>query len=164
MRLMAAIVLTVVALAAGAWYLLTPADAGAMVRARLLAFSDVVNRSAVDGQSPDAHGAQLAAFFAEDVEVDLGQGAAPIHGRDTVIGMAGRLQPRTAAFRLKFEDVSVAMAPTGETAEVHLTAEFIRRSISTGEESLDAREFSIGMRRVGSEWKIARVRAVATLK
>jgi autotransporter translocation and assembly factor TamB len=164
MRLVAAIVLAVVALAAGAWYLLTPADRGAMVRARLLAFSDVVNSSAVDGQGPDVHAAQLAAFFAEDVHVALGQGAVPIVGRDTVIGMAVRLQPRTAAFRLKFEDVSVEMAPTGETADVHLTAEFIRRSISTGEESLDAREFSIGMRRVGSEWKIARVTAVTTLK
>jgi hypothetical protein len=164
MRRVAAIVLTVVALALGAWYLLTPADAGAMVRARLQAFSDVVNRSTVDGQGPEVHGAQLGAFFAEDVDVDLGHSAAPIRGRDTVIGMAERLQPRTAAFRLKFEDVSVAMAPTGETADVHLTAEFIRRSITTGEESLDAREFSIGMRRVGGEWKIARVTAVDTLK
>ncbi len=164
MRAIAAIVLTVVALAAGAWYLLTPADPGAMVRARLLAFSEVVNSSTVDGQDAVVHSAQLSVFFTEDVEVDLGHGAVPILGRDTVLGMAGRLQPRTAAFRLKFEDVSVVMSPTGETADVHLTAEFIRRSISTGEESLDAREFSIGMRRVGAEWQIARVKAVDTLK
>ena len=164
MRRVAAIGVAVVAVALGAWYLLSPADAGAMVRSRLHAFSDVVNRSTVDGQSPEVHGAQLAAFFAEDVEVDFGRGTAPIRGRDTVIGMAERLQPRTAAFRLKFEDVSVAMAPGGETADVHLTAEFIRRSITTGEESLDAREFSLGMRRVGGEWRIARVTAVETLK
>ena len=56
------------------------------------------------------------------------------------------------------------MAPSGETADVHLTAEFIRRSITTGEESLDAREFTIGMRRVGGEWQIARVTAVETLE
>jgi hypothetical protein len=72
--------------------------------------------------------------------------------------------PRTAAFRLQFEDVSVAMAAGGETADVHLTAEFIRRSMTTGEESLDAREFTIGMRRVGGEWQIARVTAVDTLE
>ena len=164
MARIAAIVLTVVAIAAGAWYVLAPADSGAAVRARLRAFSDIVNRSTVDGLTPEARSAQLGAFFTEDVDVDFGQGAAPIRGRDTVIGIAERLQPRTAAFRLEFEDVSVAMAPSGNTADVHLTAEFIRRSITTGEESLDAREFMIAMRRVGAEWQIARVTAVETLK
>jgi hypothetical protein len=164
MRRIAAIVLAVVGLAVGAWFLLTPADDGAAVRARLQALADMVNRSTVDGLGPEARSVQLGAFFAEDVDIDLGKGAAPIHGRDTVIGMAERLQPRTAAFQLKFEDVGVAMAPSGETADVHLTAEFIRRSITTGEETLDAREFTIGMRRVGGDWQIARVTAVDTLE
>jgi hypothetical protein len=124
----------------------------------------MVNRSTVDGLGPEARGAQLGAFFTEDVDVDLGKSAAPIHGRDTVIGMADRLQPRTSAFQLKFEDVGVAMVPGGETANVHLTAEFIRRSITTGEQTLDAREFTIGMRRVGGQWQIARVTAVDTLE
>ena len=93
MRPIAAIVLTVVALAAGVWYLLTPADAAATVRARLLAFSEVVNSNTVDGQDPAVHSAQLSVFFTEDVEVDLGRGAVPILGRDTVLGMAERLQP-----------------------------------------------------------------------
>ena len=164
MQRIAAIVLTVVGVAAGAWFLLSPADSGAAVRARLRALADLVNRSTVDGMGPEARGVQLGAFFAEDVDVDLGRGAAPIHGRDTVIGMAERLQPRTAAFQVKFADVGVAMAPSGETADVHLTAEFLRRNITTGEETLDAREFTIGMRRVGGEWQIARVTAVDTLE
>jgi len=160
----AAIVLTAVAVAAGAWFLLSPADSGAAVRARLQALADMVNRSTVDGLGPDARSVQLGAFFAEDVDVDLGRGAAPIHGRDTVIGMAERLQPRTAAFQVKFADVGIAMAPSGATADVHLTAEFLRRNITTGEQTLDAREFTIGMRRVGGEWQIARVTAVDTLE
>jgi len=164
MQRIAAIVLAVVGVAAGAWFLLSPADSGAAVRARLQALADMVNRSTVDGMGPEARGVQLGAFFAEDVDVDLGRGAAPIHGRDTVIGMAERLQPRTAAFQVKFADVGVAMAPSGETADVHLTAEFLRRNITTGEETLDAREFTIGMRRVGGEWQIARVTAVDTLE
>ena len=164
MRRVAVIVLAVVALATGAWFLLAPPDEGDAVRARLTAFSDMVNKSTVDGLGPQARSVQLGAFFAQDVEVELGGGAAPIRGRETVIGMAERLQPRTAAFRLEFEDVSVAIAPGGETADVHLTAEFIRRSITTGDESLDAREFTLGMRRVGGEWQIARVTAVDTLK
>lgn len=164
MRRIAAIGFLVVALAFALWFVLAPPDEGAAVRARLRDFSDSVNRSTVDGLGPEARGAHLGTFFTEDIDVDLGQGTAPIRGRHTLIGMAERLQPRTAAFRLQFEDVSVAMAPSGETADVHLTAEFIRRSITTGEESLDAREFTIGMRRVGGEWQIARVTAVDTLK
>ena len=164
MRRIAAIVITVVALAAGAWFLFAPADSGAAVRARLLALSEMVNRSTVDGLGPEARAAQLGAFFTEDVDVELGQGAAPIRGRETIIGMAECLQPRTAAFRLQFEDVSVAMGSDGQSADVHLTAEFIRKSITTGEQSLDAREFMIGMRRMGTDWQIAKVTAVETLK
>jgi hypothetical protein len=160
----AAIVLTVVTLAAGAYYLLAPRDPGAPVRARLQVLSEMVNRSTVDGLGPGARSQQLGAFFSEDVDVDLGRGAALIRGRDTVIGMAERLQPRTAAFRLDFEDVSVVMGPGGDTADVHLTTKFTRRSKSTGEETLDAREFMLMVRRVGGEWQIARVTAVDTLE
>ena len=160
----AAIVITVVAIAAGAWFVLAPADSGAAVRARLQALSDMVNSSTVDGLGPEARAAQLGAFFTEDVDVELGQGAAPIRGRETIVGMAERLQPRTAAFTLKFEDITVAMAPGGEAADVHLTAEFIRRSFTTGEEWLDAREFAIALQRTRGEWRMARVTAIDTLK
>jgi hypothetical protein len=160
----AAVTALAVCLAAAAWYLVRPADEGAAVRQRLEAFAADVNRSTTDNVEPGARAARLGAYFTEDIEVDFGQGAAPIKGRATIIDMAARLQPRTAAFSLKFEDISVAMAPGGEGADVHLTAEFIRQSMTTGEESLDAREFTIGMRRVGGDWKIARITAVETLK
>lgn len=164
MRRNAAVVVAVAALAVGGWYLLVPAGGSANVRTRLHALSHMINSSTVDGLGPEARSAQLGAFFTDDVDIDLGQGAAPIRGRDTLIGMAGRLQPRTAAFQLRFEDVTIALAADGETADVHLTAEIIRRSITTGDESLDAREFTLGMRRVGTDWQIARVTAVDTLK
>jgi hypothetical protein len=163
LKRIAAIVGVVVAIAAAAMYLSTPGDEGAAVRKRLEQLADEVNQSTVDPAGAETRAVRLASFFADDVDVDLGQGSAPIHGRETVLGMAERLQPRTAAFRLKLEDVTVAIASGGETADVHLTAEFIRRSITTGEESLDAREFTMMMRRVGSDWKIGRVTAVETL-
>jgi hypothetical protein len=159
----AIIVGVVVALAAAAVYFTSPGDEGAEIRKRLQQLTDDVNKSTLDGSGTEAKAIQLASFFTDDVDVDLGQGSAPIHGRETVLGMAERLQPRTAAFQLKLEDVTVAMGPDGQTADVHLTAEFIRRSITTGEESLDAREFAMVMRRAGSEWKIARVTVVETL-
>ena len=75
-----------------------------------------------------------------------------------------RRDPRTAAFKLSFQDVTVALDPGQTTATVHLTAEFVRRSITTGEESLDAREFSLGMKKVSGDWRIASATAIQVLK
>lgn len=161
-------VLVLVTLAAvvavAAWYSATSNVEGADVRRRLLAFAAAVNASATDGLTPDARAASLGSYFTDDVEIDLGKGTALIKGREMVLGIAERLQARTAAFRLEFEDITVAMAPGGDAADVHLTAEFIRRSFSTGEEWLDAREFTIAMQRVLDEWKMARVTAIETLR
>lgn len=148
----------------GAWYLSRPAGEEQPIRQRLEALAEAINRSTVDGAGLQARARELAGYFTDDVEVELGGGSAPIRGRDTLIGMAERLQPRTAMFRLQFEDVTVAMAPGGDAADVHLTAEFIRRSITSGEETLDAREFTVGMRRVGGIWQISRITAIDTLK
>ena len=163
-RKIAAASAIVIAVAAAGWYMFGPAGEDAAVRARLRAFSDTVNGQTTDGLDPRTRAVRLGSFFADDVDVDLGPGTAPIRGRETVVGMAERLQPRTAAFRLEFEDVTVAMTPGGDSADVHLTAEFIRRSVTTGDESLDAREFMLGMRRRGGDWQIARVTAIETLK
>jgi hypothetical protein len=57
----------------------------------------------------------------------------------------------------------VTVAPGGQSADVHLTAEFMNRK-APGERSLDAREFTIDMRRDGEEWRMRRVAAVETLK
>ena len=154
----------VIALVTGLWYLMQGRDETRDVRRRLDEFCDSVNASTTDGRGPEARAAQLGAFFTEDVEIELGRGAAPIRGRGTVVSMAERLQPRTAAFRLEFEDVAVALDPGGTSADVHLTAEFIRRDLVSGGESLDAREFTLGMRRDPGGWQIRRVTGVDTLK
>jgi len=154
----------VVLLVAGVWYFSQANDETADIRRRLQALCDDVNSSTTDGRGPEARAAQLGMFFTDDVDVDLGKGAMPIQGRPTIVAMAARLQPRTAAFKLEFEDVTVVMEPGGNAANVHLTAEFIRRNLLTGEQTLDAREFTLGMRRVASDWQIHRVTAVDTLK
>ena len=80
------------------------------------------------------------------------------------MGMAARLQPRTAAFRMDLDDVGVEIVPGSDAADVLLTASFVRRSISTGEESLDAREFALVMTKTDGTWRIARVTAIDTLQ
>jgi hypothetical protein len=134
------------------------------IRTRLEGLRDEVNAGAKEGLESVARAAAIGSYFTPDVVVDLGQGTAPIAGRETLMGMAARLQPRTAAFRLEVQDVGVALRPDGEAADVNLTATFARRSVSTGEESLDAREFSAVMAKDGGTWRIARLTAVDTLR
>jgi hypothetical protein len=96
--------------------------------------------------------------------VDLGGGSPPIRGRETVMGMTARLQPRTAAFRLELDDVGIENAPGADTADVLLTASFVRRVISTGEESRDAREFALVLVKTDGTWRISRITAIDTLR
>src|SRR5687767_6775614 len=68
------------------------------IRQRLDALTAEVNAGSPDGIGALARAARIGQFLAPDVVVELGKGSPPIHGRETVIGMAARLQPRTAAF------------------------------------------------------------------
>ena len=133
------------------------------IRARLNALRNEINTSTTDGLGTLAHAAQIGSYFTDDVTIELGEGATAIHTRDTLMGIAARLQPRTAAFRLDLDDVSVEMVPGAAAADVLLTASFVRRSLSTGDESLDAREFSLVCQKDGGTWRIARVTAIDTL-
>jgi hypothetical protein len=164
-RLLATVAVTCAALALAAWAWRTwfPGDV-AIIQGRLSGFRDEVNASAVEGLGTVTRAARIGGYFTEDVVVDLGQGSPPIAGRETIIGMAARLQPRTAAFRLAFDDVGVVLSADRASAEVTLTASFIRRSVSTGEDSMDAREFTLGMLKNNGTWRIGRITAVDTLK
>lgn len=133
------------------------------IRTRLETFKDRVNASVPDGLDSVTRAAEISQYFTEDVSVELGDGTAPITGREMLMGMAARLQPRTSEFRLDFADINVQLAPGGESAEVDLTAEFIKRAAGS-RQSMDAREFQLTMRREDGQWRIARVMAVQTLK
>jgi hypothetical protein len=158
--LAAAVVITGVAVVA--WRAWSGGEERA-IQTRLDALARQVNTSATDGLGIVARAAELGTFFTDDVVVDLGQGAAPIVGRQTLVGMATRLQPRTAAFELAFADVTVHMLMADE-ADVELTATFTRKGTTAADRSIDAREFALTMRKVGGGWQIARVAAVDTLK
>lgn len=146
-----------VALAWVLWQRVSSADERA-IRARLEALCAEINASAV------ARPEQIGSYFTEDAVVDLGKGTAAINGRQTLIGMAARLQPRTAAFRLAFDDIGVTLSPDRTAADVALTASFVLRRLPTGDESRDAREFSVALTRADGAWRIARATAVEVLR
>jgi hypothetical protein len=161
-RRAAAVAAAALALAA-IWYF-WPGGDDAAIRQQLTALADTVNESTSDGLGTVARAASIGAHFTDDVVVDLGQGAAPIRGRETLIGMAARLQPRTAAFTLKFEDIDVDVRPDAGSAEISLTAELMRQGPAQDAQAMDAREFTFGMRKVDGEWLIARVTAIDTIR
>jgi hypothetical protein len=134
------------------------------ITARLEALRNEVNTSTKDGLGTAARAAQIGSYFTDDAVVELGRGSPPIQGRDTLMGMVARLQPRTAAFRMDLDDVSVDVLPGATAADVLLTASFVQRSISTGEESLDAHEYALVMTKADGQWRIARITAVDTLR
>jgi hypothetical protein len=156
----------VVALAAVAFLLWRSraSDDERVIRERLDALRTEVNSSAADDPGSIVRAANIGSYFTEDVVVDLGQGTAPIRGRLTLMGIAQRLEPRTAAFRLELDDVGIEMTPGAATADVTLTASFIQRSISTGEESRDAREFALALTKTDGTWRIARLTAIDVLR
>jgi len=121
-----------------------------------------LNSGTTEGFGTVAHAARVGSFFTDGVVVELGQGTAPIQGRETLMGMVARLQPRTAAFAVELDDVSVELRDAIH-GDVTLTAVIRRRSAESGE-SIDAREFAAEVVNMGGGWKISRVIAVDTLR
>jgi hypothetical protein len=134
------------------------------IRERLEALRNEVNASTVEGIGTALRATQIGSYFTPDAVVELGEGSVPIRGRDTLTGMVARLQPRTAAFRMDLDDIGVEMVPGSDAADVLLTASFVRRSIPTGEESRDAREYSLVLTKASGDWQISRITAIDTLR
>jgi hypothetical protein len=157
-------VVAAAALAGALWFLFGRGSADErQIRGTVAALAAEVNRGSADGLEAMARAARLASFFTSDVMIDLGQGSQPIHGRDTLMGMAARLQPRTAQFDLELDDVTVAVVEDGR-ATLNLTALIRQRAVPPGEPSLDAREFAAEMRRTDGSWQVSQVIAVDTLR
>jgi hypothetical protein len=159
------VVLAVVVIGCGliAWRIFAGGEEAAIHR-RLAALVDRVNSPAGEGLGAVSHAADLGNYFTDDVVIDLGAGTSPIQGRMMLVGMAARLQPRLAVYRLSLDDINVELDDAEATAQVQLTASFTTRSAATGEDSVDAREFALVMRSESGTWRIARVTSVETLR
>ncbi len=134
------------------------------MRQRLDALTDAVNTTVSGGMETFVQAADIGGYFTEDVVVDLGKDAAPIVGRATLVGMASRLRRRTAAFRLRLDDVGVRLREEGAAAEVTLTASSMLRDAGAAAESTDAREYLLEMSKASGTWRISRITAVDTLR
>jgi hypothetical protein len=158
------VVLALAGVAALAYWRTREGSEARVIRQRIEALRTEVNASTLDGLGTAARAVEIGSYFTEDAVVDLGGGSPPIRGRETLMSMAARLQPRTAAFRLELDDVGIEAMPGADTADVLLTASFVRRVISTGEESRDAREFAMALVKMDGTWRISRITAIDTLR
>jgi len=154
-----------VGLVAGAalWWWRGGSSAEREIRGVFASFVTEFNSGASDGLGLIARAAHIGESFTPDVVIELGQGSPPIHGRETLMGMASRLQPRTAAFVLELDDVNVELKDQ-DHADVTFTALIRRRSVDSGEESIDAREFAAEVVRLDGRWRVSRVVAIDTLR
>lgn len=155
-----AVAAIVLALGGYAWWHWSGDEAA--IERRLQELATQVNESTSDGRGLEARAASLGGYFTDDAVIELGRGSAEIRGRATIMDMASRLQPRTSAFRLRLTDVGVTLGADAHSAAVVLTAEFIRRG--GGDDSIDAREFSLDMTKDGAEWRVARAAAVEAFR
>jgi hypothetical protein len=154
-------VLVALAVGAGALWIWSarPSTEQREIHRRLDEFTATFNAASGEGLGGLAQAARLGHFFTDDVVVELGRGSPPIRGRETVVGMAARLQPRAAEFLLEFVDVTIGGIEE-ERAEVSLTAVLRRRAAVPAPESLDAREFSAELAKVDGVWQVSRVVAI----
>ena len=153
----------IVCAGAWAWFAFRPGPE-ARIERRLQALAAEFNESTTDGLGTVARAARIGSYFTDDVVIDLGRGTPPIQGRETLIGMTARLQPRTASLRLELLDITVVLR-SPDTADVSLTAAFGRRAIGVeSAESVDARELAITMNETVGEWRLSRVRVVEAFR
>jgi hypothetical protein len=144
----------VLAAAIVAWRTLFPSN-DRQIRRQLTHVADEVNEQP-QGLGAIAQAAGMASAFTDDVVIDLGQGT-PIRGRDTLMAIVARLQPRTSRYEVRIRDMVVHVnAP--DSASVDLSA------TTSGENGMDAREFELQMVKRNGTWLIARVKPVQVLE
>ena len=151
-------ILAIAAIAWGAWRFWPSEER--RIKRRLDDLVEVVNERPTDGLSLVARTAELSRFMTEDVILDPGIGAGPIHGRERLLALASRAPGGGGAFKMRFVDVSVDVS--GDAAVAHLTAVLSWQGVS-GEENVDAREVELQLRDVDN-WRMNRITVIRPLE
>jgi hypothetical protein len=149
-----AIAVVVAAAVMFAWRSVFPSDER-QIRRQLAHVAEEVNEQR-QGLSAIAQAADVASAFADDVVIDLGPGT-PIRGRETLMGIVARLQPRTSRYEVRIRDMDVRVND-------HTSAAVDLSATTSGENGLDAREFKLQMVKRDGKWLIARVTPVQVLE
>lgn len=162
-RTLAAIAL--VAVAAGAWFLLRGDFDEEQIRRNLddLAAMASSPEGQPDAPAPLVRLARIRKVLTEDCEVRPGEAYPAISGRDNLMAVIGQYTGSVSGLRVTFHDLTVTVADDGQTATTTKTVTVTSRG-KQGEDILDAREARMTWRKVDGDWRIAVIEEVATLR
>lgn len=107
--------------------------------------------------------ARLAHCVTPDVVIEFGRGSPPIRGRDTLLGMVGRLERRLAAFLIRVDDTRLEVIDSARV-QVTFTVSIIGRGGEVRDDWFDARSFAAEIRRTADGWRMSRLTAAETLR
>ena len=105
---------------------------------------------------------ELVSSFTPDVEINVnvpGAGQHALSGREEIIQAAVAARSHSRGVKVEFLDIIVRLQADKQSAVTDLTAKVTQ----TGERDFDVQELKFRLKKVGSEWRIARVETVRTL-
>ncbi len=152
------------ALALWAVWGLWPSDARRIARALDALAADVSVTGPETPLERFARAARIGAAFTVDASIDPGGSHPALEGRDAIVGLAAQLRGTEAIGRLRFDDVTVTVDPSGATAVATMTATVTTRNRQSGDEMIDAREVEMQWVKQEGDWRISRATAVRTLQ
>ncbi len=110
-----------------------------------------------------ANAQSLVTFFTTDAEVVVsvpGRLDRTFNGRDELLEAAGGARASLTSLTVEFVDITVAVDPGGQTAQVTLTA----RANLPGESVPEVQQLKGEMKKVEGHWLLHRVETVRTLR
>lgn len=97
--------------------------------------------------------AAVREYFAPDVQI--GFDGREIVSRESLIGQLSQWKPPPGGVVVQFVDITVALAPTDDTAHVSMTAKAVTTNSTTGEKTLDERMVDLAMMKLAGDWVIS---------
>jgi SnoaL-like protein len=155
----AAVAVAAVAIAVVGYRVLFPSDEQ-LIRQRLDSLAATLNHPAAEGLDAMTRAAQVGRAFTDDIEVQTREGMT-IRGKETLMAMVARLQPRAEGLNLQIRDVVVTLDDPRH-AHVELTATYV--DPAGDGRAIDAAEFTLRMVKPVRDWLIARVAPVQVLQ
>lgn len=153
----------VLALGGWAWRVLFP-DPEKAIRARLAEVEQLASFGPTEAPAAKLWNAQkLVALFTPDVSVKIvspGQ-QGTYEGREAIQNAAMLARQNFGAFKVRFQDIIVTLAPDKQSAIAELTA---RAKVGAETDTFGPMELTLRMKKEGGKWLVSRVEEVRTLR
>ena len=128
-----------------------------VIRRRLADVAEIVSVPSHDSDLGRlARVARLRRYLAENVRVAAGN--SQVASRELVLAAASQWTPFPGGVTVEFLDVHVNVDADRLGADADLTAKITATSPQPGDETVDAQEVRVALRKIGGEWLISEAR------